>query len=307
MTGARRPERLLLVVNPWARGVTDSSVDVIRRALSADFELEMVETRARGHALEAAKDATESGADAIVVFSGDGTINEVVNAIAQTDVALGIIPGGATNVLARALKLPTSPIEATGTFIHLALESKARRVNLGSANGRFFAINCGAGLDASVMARVEEIAPETRTSHDRAALFAALGAARKYVGKRPDLKVRVGESSETDAVSVLIARLHPYAYFKNVGLKVHPRASLDAGLDVLSVRRLPPLSVPRVAWQMFVSGDLASNPNTDYAHDVDAVKIDGTGEFPVQIDGEYLGDHDSLEVVLVRDALWVVA
>ena len=307
MTEPRRPERILLVVNPWARGVTESGVEVIRKALSADFELEVVETRARGHALEAAKEAASSGADAIVVFSGDGTINEVVNGIAGTEVALGIIPGGATNVLARALGLPAVPIEATGTFIRLALGSKARRVNLGNASGRYFAINCGAGLDASVMARVEKIAPETRTSHERAALFAALGAARKYVGKRPDLRVKVEGSGDLAAVSVLIARLHPYAYFKNVGLKLHPRASLEAGLDVLSVKRLPVLAIPRVAWQTFVSGDLARNPNMEYAHDVEAVKIDAERPFPVQIDGEYLGDHDSLEVVLVRDSLWVVA
>ena len=112
-----RFHHILLIVNPVARTVSKPTLAVIEKALSADFRLEVSETKERGHANELAAQAVEEGIDLVVVFSGDGTINEAVNALAGTETALGVIPGGATNILARALDLPTDPVEATGVLI----------------------------------------------------------------------------------------------------------------------------------------------------------------------------------------------
>ena len=94
-----RFHRVLLVVNPVARTVSKPTLAVIEKALSADFALEVAETKEKGHASELAAQAVADGIDLVVVFSGDGTINEAVNALAGTDVALAVLPGGATNVL----------------------------------------------------------------------------------------------------------------------------------------------------------------------------------------------------------------
>ena len=112
-----RFHRVLLVVNPVARTVSKPTLAVIEKALSADFRLEVIETKERGHANEIAAQAIDEGTDLVVVFSGDGTINEAVNALAGSETALGVIPGGATNILVRALGLPTDPVEATGVLI----------------------------------------------------------------------------------------------------------------------------------------------------------------------------------------------
>src|SRR6266568_590934 len=112
-----RPQRVLLVANPVARTVSRPTMNVIETALSADFKLEVVETTGREHAVELAKQAVADGLDLMVVFSGDGTVNEAINGLAGGGVALGIIPGGATNVLARVLGFPEDPIEATGILI----------------------------------------------------------------------------------------------------------------------------------------------------------------------------------------------
>jgi len=122
-----RFHRVLLIVNPVARTVSKPTLAVIEKALSADFRLEVSETKERGHANELAAQAVEEGIDLVVVFSGDGTINEAVNALAGNDTALGVIPGGATNILARALDLPTDPVEATGVLITKALDDEAAR------------------------------------------------------------------------------------------------------------------------------------------------------------------------------------
>ena len=75
-----------------------------------------------------------------------------------------------------------------------------------------------------------------------------------------------------------------------------PEASLDAGLDVLSVRKLARRSVPRIAWQVFGSARHVSGRDIDYVHDASHVLVTSNEPFPVQVDGDSLGDHRRLEV-----------
>src|SRR5438034_3266055 len=133
-----RFHRLLLVVNPVARTVSKPTLAVIEKALSADFVLEVAETKGKGHASELAAQAVADGIDLVVVFSGDGTINEAVNALAGTEVALGVLPGGATNALARAPGLPTAPVECTGSRIATALAEPSTKLHHGRAVGPTF-------------------------------------------------------------------------------------------------------------------------------------------------------------------------
>ena len=303
-----RPKRALLVANPAARGVTRAMVEVITKALSADLRLEVFETTGRGSARDAAAVAVRNKARIVIVFSGDGTINEVVNGITGSEAALGIIPGGATNVFARNLGLPEDPLEATSVLIDRAAAGLARRFNAGSANGRHFVINCGAGLDAALMARLERAEPKSRPGLERAALGAVLRSAREYAGRKPGLTVKVDDGPELPAVSVLVARTTPYCYFKSLALKIHPeRAELDSGLETLSARRFPAGSVPRITYEILVGGKLADRPGMDFVHGAEVVEIGSTEPFPVQLDGEYVGEYVGLDVRLIRDALWVLA
>jgi diacylglycerol kinase family enzyme len=302
-----RFHRVLLVVNPVARTVSQPTLAVIEKALSADFRLEVAETKQKGHANEIAEQAVHDGIDLVVVFSGDGTINEAVNALAGTDVALGVLPGGATNVLVRALGLPTDPVECTGVLIGKALDDDAFKLHLGRADGRYFAVNCGAGVDAAAMERLERKFPDTKTKFDRAAFRAvAWELLVGYAGKRPDLHVQVDDHEPIDALSVMVGRTDPYTYYRERGLRMTPDASLEKGLDVLSVRKLARRSVPRIAWQVFGSARHVHGRDIDYAHDATRVVVASDEPFPVQVDGDALGDHERLEVELAREALWVV-
>ena len=231
-----RFQRVLLVVNPVARTVSKPTLAVIEKALSADFRLEVTETKERGHASEIAAQAVDDGIELVVVFSGDGTINEVVNALAGTETALGVLPGGATNILVRALGLPTDPVEATGVLIGKALDDEAFRLHLGRADGRYFAANCGAGVDAAAMQRMDAKFPETKAQFDRVAFRSvAWELMVGYAGKRADLQVVVDDAEPVAALSVMVGRTDPYTYYKERGLRMTPQASLDSGLDVLSV------------------------------------------------------------------------
>jgi len=302
-----RFHRVLLVVNPVARTVSQPMLAVIEKALSADFRLEVAETKQKGHANELAAQAVHDGIDLVVVFSGDGTINEAVNALAGTDVALGVLPGGATNVLVRALGLPTDPIECTGVLIGKALDDDAFKLHLGRADDRYFAVNCGAGVDAAAMERLERKFPDTKSRFDRAAFRAvAWELLVGYAGKRPDLHVQVDDHDAVEALSVMVGRTDPYTYYRGRGMRMTPDASLDKGLDVLSVRKLARRSVPRIAWQVFGSARHVHGRDIDYAHDATRVLVTSDEPFPVQVDGDSLGDRERLEVELAREALWVV-
>ena len=303
-----RFQRLLLIVNPVARTVSKPTLAVIEKALSADFHLEVTETKERGHASEIAAQAVEEGSDLVVVFSGDGTINEVVNALAGTETALGVLPGGATNILVRALGLPTDPVEATGVLIGKALDDDAFKLHLGRADGRYFAVNCGAGVDAAAMQRMDAKFPKTKAKFDRVAFRSvAWELLVGYAGRAPDLEISVDAASLMQKLSVMVGRTDPYTYYKERGLRMTPQASLDTGLDVLSVRKLNRRSVPRVAWQVFGSARHVQGRDIDYIHDASHVLVTAAEPFPVQVDGDSLGDHRRLEIELAREALWVVA
>jgi diacylglycerol kinase family enzyme len=303
-----RFQRLLLVVNPVARTFSKPVLAVIEKALSADFRLEVAETKERGHASELAAQAAADGVDLVVVFSGDGTINEVVNALAGSPTALGILPGGATNVLVRALGLPLDPVEATGVLIAKALDDEAFKLSLGVADGRYFAVNCGAGVDAAAMKRMDRKFPSTKAKFDRAAFRAVSWELLVgYAGRSADLELQVDGGQTLPSLSVMVGRTDPYTYYKDRPIRMTPDASFEGGLDVVSVRKLPRRAVPRVAWQVFGSARHVHRKDIDYVHDAQHVLVTSAKPFPVQVDGDSLGDHRRLEVGLAPEALWVVA
>ncbi|HEY0699362.1 MAG TPA: acylglycerol kinase family protein, partial [Micromonospora sp.] len=111
--------RALLVVNPKATTTTERSRDVLVRALASEVDLTVRYTRRRGHAVDLARQAARYGVDVVVTLGGDGTVNEAVNGLMTADLptvdpglsraerlpALAVVPGGSTNVFARALGL----------------------------------------------------------------------------------------------------------------------------------------------------------------------------------------------------------
>jgi diacylglycerol kinase family enzyme len=106
---------------------------------------------------------------------------------------------------------------------------------------------------------------------------------------------------------VLIGRTHPYTFFKRWGVKVTPEATMEGGLEVLTVRKLTRRSLPRLVWQVLISGTVPKRRNMSYAHDARAVEITSPNPFPVQVDGDFIGDLRRLSVRLEPGALSVIA
>ncbi|HEY6480823.1 MAG TPA: diacylglycerol kinase family protein [Streptosporangiaceae bacterium] len=151
--------RALLIVNPHATSTTRLRRDVIARALASAVELEIVETRYRGHATSLAADAASAGYGLVITLGGDGTVNEAVNGLLSTPrtpaPALAPLPGGSANVFARALGLSPDPVDATGQVLAGLAAGRSRSIGLGLADDRYFTFNSGMGLDAEVVRAVE--------------------------------------------------------------------------------------------------------------------------------------------------------
>src|SRR5690348_14495370 len=118
----RKPakKRMLIIVNPYATTVSDRLRNLVVYALQGRYEVEAVATEARNHATEIGREAKEGGYDVVVSFGGDGTLNEVANGLAGTDMPMGILPGGSANVVARSLGIPNDVVDATEHLLSLA-------------------------------------------------------------------------------------------------------------------------------------------------------------------------------------------
>src|SRR5919106_477092 len=123
--------RILLVVNSFASSVTARNTVVVRRRLSRHHDVELVETNRRGHATRFAADAARRGLDAVIGFGGDRTLNEGATRIAGTDTALGVLPGGSTNVFARTIGLPNDPVAAVDLLANGIDAGDLRPIGLG--------------------------------------------------------------------------------------------------------------------------------------------------------------------------------
>src|SRR5262249_18861735 len=130
----------VLVVNPFATGVTEARLAAVRSALPSATVVRV--TTRRGQATDIAREVAATVA-AVYVYGGDGTFNEVLNGI-DGRTPLGFIPGGGTSVLPRALGLPRDPV-AAAQRVAAGVE---RRISLGRVNGHRFGFGAGVGLDA---------------------------------------------------------------------------------------------------------------------------------------------------------------
>lgn len=297
-------KKVLFVTNPRAGSVSSRVRQVIVKALEADFKLEVAQTTARNHAGELARDAVDRDFDAVVAFGGDGTINETAQGLIGTGVALGMLPGGSTNVMSRALGVPRDPVEATAFLASHLKSGTSVRINAARLDDRFFLFNAGMGLDAETVRRVESDPAGKRRNHEKLFVRNALRAGlTQYRGVAPMISMRVGDSEPVDVVTAITCNGAPFTYYGHWPVDVCPTARLDKGLDSFGITRLGARTIPRLIYALFVSRSHTRWRTVAYHHDVTEVRLRATRPMPVQVDGDYIGDLESADIRLVPDAL----
>jgi len=284
----------ILIVNPFASGVDEHRLAAVRAALPPGTEVQL--TTAAGEATELARSAGD--VEAIYVFGGDGTFNEVLNGI-ETDVPLGFLPGGGTSVLPRALGLPRNPAKAAQRIA----EGRTRRIGLGRVNGRRFGFNAGIGLDAELVRKVDELGrrPDGRRPGDVAFMRVASGTLWAGRGRFVEQLEIEGAGR---AAFVLVANCSPYTYAGAMALDLVPGASFDEGLAYVAPVSLRARDLPRLLLRG-ARGSGLKDDRTLLARDVDRVVVHCDEPLPLQVDGEDTGDVREVVYESERDAVTV--
>lgn len=301
--------RALLLFNPSASTTTARVRDVITAALASELQLEVHATKQRGHATHIAAGAVHEGFDVVFALGGDGTANEVLQALVGTPVRLGVIPGGSTNVLVRDLGLPRDPVEATGVLLDRLRAQADVTIGLGRANGRYFAANAGYGFDAAVVRLVERRHRLKRAVRQLSFVWCGLQEFFLHYDRRtlpvtvelPDDPPRAGYGF------CIVGNTSPYTYLGDRPLLVHPDASFERGIDLLAVRSLRTATVLRVLVQALTTAGHVRSRAVDYRHDLSTFTLRSPTPLPLQIDGDYAGEHREVVFTSAAEALHVLA
>jgi diacylglycerol kinase family enzyme len=310
--------RALLVVNDKATTTSGRVRDVLVQALRSQVDLDVEHTRRRGHAASLAERAAADGIDVVVTLGGDGTVNEVINGLLTKGVradgpALGVVPGGSTNVFARALGLPNDWVEATGVLLEALRARRTRTIGLSRADDRYFTFCAGFGLDAEVIRRVERARHRGDTSTPLLYLRALAG---QYLfdtdrHKAPTTLERPGEEPVGPLATVLIQNTHPFTYLGNRPLSPCPEASFDTGLDLLALRALKLPGTARTIMQLLFPGGRPAYRHGPHGrhllhvHDMAEFTLRAAEPVALQLDGEYLGAREKVRFTAAPKAVRV--
>lgn len=304
--------RAVLVVNPQATSTTAARRDVLAHALADVVKLEVVQTRYRGHAADAARAAVADDIDLVIAQGGDGTVNEVVNGMLSEPrpenrtPRLGVVPGGSANVFARALGLPKDPIEATHRLLQAIAADSSRLVGLGKANDRWFTFNAGVGWDADVVAEVEQLRGRGRNVTPALYARTALSCYFRTSRQAPQITVRVGDEPPTTGLhTAFVANTDPWTYLGSRPMRMNPDTTFDTGLGVFSLSDMNAYVVLRYIAQMLRGSAKPHGRNALRRADVGYIHVACQEPLRLQVDGDNLGERSVIEFVSVPDALRV--
>jgi diacylglycerol kinase family enzyme len=309
---------MLIIVNPYATTVSDRLKNLVVYALQGRFEVETVATEAQNHATEIGREVRDHGYDVVVAFGGDGTLNEVANGLAGTDVPVSVLPGGSTNVVCRTLGIPNDVVDATEHLLALVDDWKPRRIDLGKADGRHFVFSCGAGIDATVVRRVDANPRLKSAAGPYYFSWAALSAFyRSYLYNPVRLGVRTDAGEEAQGVTALTQNSDPFTYFASRPVRVCEGVALDDGTLALGVlERAAQRDMPTLIARLFSDRRTAtSHRRIEQFSAVREATISSlsqtkegiTRPFPVQVDGDYIGERTEMAIEAEPGALTIVA
>jgi diacylglycerol kinase family enzyme len=309
--------RMLIIVNPYATTVSDRLKNLVIYALQGRFEVEVEATESQDHATEIGRDARDGGYDIVVAFGGDGTVNEVVNGLAGTDIPVSFLPGGNTNVVCRTLGIPNDVVDATEHLLSLADDFKPRKIDLGRIDDRYFVFSCGAGIDASVVRKVDANPKMKAKAGPWFYSWKALSTYTREYMKDP-VKLRVEVGGETcEGVTVLAQNSDPFTYFGSRKIHVCPDVAIDDGslgmvvmkranqLDVLGV--VPRLLTSRLATEKHGQARLFEKVSEARVSSLPGEAGDEARPFPVQVDGDFIGMHREVTLRAAPAALSIIA
>jgi YegS/Rv2252/BmrU family lipid kinase len=294
-----RDERFAAIINPISGAGADPSVARQRIAmLQAEFDRRGLHgaidlTERAGHARELAAASAARGVQTVVVWGGDGTVNEAGGALIGTATALGLVPAGSGNGLAAALGVPREPRAA----IAVALDAPARPMDVGMLNGHAFFNVAGVGFDARIAKLFNERSRGSRGRWPYVTLCFREGC--RYRGA--EYRISLDEDvSRTVALLVVFANGREFG----MGARIAPKARLDDGL--LDAVIIQDRSLVARVWHArhLALGNIDRAPGVTL-RTVRSATVEAPGSLEYHLDGEYGVADRRLEVNVMPGALRV--
>lgn len=288
-------KRIVFVVNPISgtQGKKAILKWIDERIDRSIYDYSIVKTEYAGHASQIALEAVKDGADVVVAIGGDGTINEIARSLVHTDTALGIIPCGSGNGLARHLHIPMEPKAA----IDIINRGEQLCIDYGKINNIPFFCTCGVGFDAFVSLKFAD-------SGKRGLLTYLENTLHESLTYQPETYEIENEEGTVKHKAFLIACGNASQYGNNA--YITPQASLMDGLmDITIMEPFTVLDVPSLSFQLFNKTiDQNSRVKTMRAK---KIKIHRAQEGVLHFDGDPLMAGKELEVEIIPRGLRVVA
>ncbi|WP_210493397.1 diacylglycerol kinase family protein [Patulibacter sp. SYSU D01012] len=287
--------RIAVIVNPNATTTSPRLRDLVLHALSHRYDVEPLDTRAPLHATELARQAAADGVDAVVTLGGDGTVNEATNGLVGTGVPLVPLPGGATNVFHRMIGMPGDIVDATEHVLTLADAWAPRPVDVGRIGTRWFTFAAGVGLDASVVARVDQ---HPRLKARFGPWYYAASAVgtftRRYVVGPPRLRLELPDGRVLEGATAIFQNAPEFTFFGGRPVRMLQGEGLTTGhVSGAVLRHTRPTVMPGVVLRALVTPlDLGGHRAVDAAPAITSATLRSADErpLPVQVDGDAIGE-----------------
>ena len=288
-------KRIVFVVNPISgtQGKKAILKWIDERLDRSIYDYSIVKTEYAGHASQVAAAAVQEKVDIVVAIGGDGTINEIARSLVHTETALGIIPCGSGNGLARHLRIPMEPKAA----IDILNQDNRLCIDYGKINNIPFFCTCGVGFDAFVSLKFAD-------SGKRGLLTYLENTLHESLTYQPETYEIENEEGTVKYKAWMIACGNASQYGNNA--YIAPQASLTDGLmDVTIMEPFTVLDVPSLSFQLFNKTiDQNSRVKTMRAK---KIKIHRQKDGVMHFDGDPLMAGKELEVEIIPSGLYVMA
>ena len=289
--------KIIFIINPIAGKGKGRMIETEIQSYfnQKNVEFETFLTESIGHATEITNQVLTKNPDIIVACGGDGTINEVAQALVGSNVALGIIPIGSGNGLAANLHIPKTTEKAFETI----LNAKINKIDAGKINENYFFSNMGLGIDADVINNYAQ----TKTRNFLGYVTASTKAIFSFQPKKFNIELDNEHTLDDDFYFVFCSNSNEAGY----GISFSPNAKLNDGkLDFLAVKKLN--FIQQIQFSANVLGKRIEKMKQAKVLQVNSVKFNSKQTKTIaQVDGEaVIFNQKSIEVSIVPNALNVI-
>ncbi len=297
-------EDFLLIVNPKSgKGRHERQIAQVKKYFTKHhMTLEIIYTQYQGHARELAAQAVKENRKVVIGAGGDGTINEIVNGLAQSNTAMAILPWGTGNVFAREMNIPLT----TSKACKVIRKNNQLRMDLGHVKDRFFLLMCSAGFDAYSVKKVENFQLKNvfgKLSY----LFAGIQAFIRY--RHPPIMIRLEDGTEDVGGFVLVSNTSRYGVYFTPSPYANP---VDGMLDIFLFKETGGWSIFRLflrfaltAFRKHAKGERPRFFTREATYRTRSVQIWSDESTPTQIDGDIF-DPLPLEISVQSEAINVI-